>query len=83
MIKKLCEMNCVLANIFVGLIHENDLPVTITVGKSYVDANSTRMVSVDYSYPKEDEGIVEKVLGWAIEKAVDRICSGNYKMNVI
>lgn len=83
MIKKLCEMNCVLADIFVGLIHENDLPVTVKVGKSYVDANSTRMVSVDYSYPKEDEGIVERELGRAIEKAVDRICSSNYKMNVI
>ena len=83
MIKKLCEMNFVLANILVGLIHENDLPVTMKVGKTYVDSNSTRMVSVDYSYPKEDEGIVEKVLEWAQEMAVDRICSSNYKMNVI
>lgn len=83
MIKKSYEMNCVLANIFVGMIHENDLPVTMKVGKSFVDANNERMVSVDCAFPESDQGIVERVLGWAMEKAVNRVCGNSYRMEVI
>lgn len=76
MILKFYEMNCVLANIFVDLMYKNDLPVSVNVGRPYIEGNNERMVSVNCSFKQVHRGVFDKYLGLAMAEAADILSGG-------
>ena len=75
MIEKHIEMNKTVADEFVTMVHEYDLPVDIHVGLSRMNANGDYITHVKLEYTSQNEGIVEKYLSQAIERGINRMIS--------
>ena len=73
MIEKHIDMNKTVADEFVTLGHEYDLPVDIHVGLSRMNANGDYITHVNLEYTSQNEGIVEKYLSQAIERGINRM----------
>lgn len=68
-------MNKTVADEFVTMVHEYDLPVDIHVGLSRMNANGDYITHVNLEYTSQNEGIVEKYLSQAIERGINRMIS--------
>lgn len=65
------EMNKVLADIFITMVHEYDLPVTAKVGVPHIDDNGDAMVNVDLQYDEMAKVTVSKYLSKAMNHAAE------------
>ena len=63
------EMNKVMADIFITMVHEYDLPVTAKVGVPRLDGNGDTMVNVDLQYDEMAKVTVSKYLSKAMNQA--------------
>lgn len=75
MIEKHIEMNKIVADEFITMVHEYDLPVDVHVGLSRMNANGDYITHVKLEYTSLNEGIVEKYLSQAIERGINRMIS--------
>ena len=76
MIRKDLEMNKVLADIFITMVHEFDLPVTVKVGVPYMDNNGDCMVNVNLHFDEQADKVVSKYLTSAMNHASDTLANG-------
>ncbi len=65
------EMNKVMADIFITMVHEYDLPVTAKVGVPRLDGNGDTMVNVDLQYDEMAKVTVSKYLSKAMNQAAE------------
>lgn len=65
------EMNEVMADIFITMVHEYDLPVTAKVGVPRLDGNGDTMVNVDLQYDEMAKVTVSKYLSKAMNQAAE------------
>lgn len=65
------EMNKVMADIFITMVHEYDLPVTAKVGVPRFDGNGDTMVNVDLQYDEMAKVTVSKYLSKAMNQAAE------------
>ena len=65
------EMNKVMADIFITMEHEYDLPVTAKVGVPRLDGNGDTMVNVDLQYDEMAKVTVSKYLSKAKNQAAE------------
>ncbi len=71
------EMNKVMADIFITMVHEYDLPVTAKVGVPRLDGNGDTMVNVDLQYDEMAKVTVSKYLSKAMNQAAE-VLSNEY-----
>lgn len=65
------EMNKVMADVFITMVHEYDLPVTAKVGVPRLDGNGDTMVNVDLQYDEMAKVTVSKYLSKAMNQAAE------------
>ena len=65
------EMNKVMADIFITMVHEYDLSVTAKVGVPRLDGNGDTMVNVDLQYDEMAKVTVSKYLSKAMNQAAE------------
>ena len=65
------EMNKVMADIFITMVHEYDLPVTAKEGVPRLDGNGDTMVNVDLQYDEMAKVTVSKYLSKAMNQAAE------------
>ena len=76
MIRKDLEMNKVLADVFITMVHEYDLPVNAKVGVPYMDSNGDCMVNVNIQFDEQANKIVDKYLSSAMDHAAEALANG-------
>lgn len=73
MIEKHIEMNKIVADEFVTMVHEYDLPVDVHVGLSYMNSNGDYIVIVRMEYALQNGELIDRYLSQALNQAIKRL----------
>jgi hypothetical protein len=66
-----CEMNTVVANIFLEAVHEEVIPVNVNTGMEWKEPNGETMIDMLLEFDESDETIINQALNKAVNDSIE------------
>lgn len=66
-----CEMNTIVANIFLEAVHEEAIPVNVNTGMEWKEPNGGTMIDILLEFEETDEATINTALNKAVNDSIE------------
>jgi len=66
-----CEMNTIVANVFLEAVHEEAIPVNVNTGMEWKEPNGGTMIDILLEFEETDEATINTALNKAVNDSIE------------
>lgn len=66
-----CEINTIVANVFLEAVHEEAIPVNVNTGMEWKEPNGGTMIDILLEFEETDEATINTALNKAVNDSIE------------